>query len=225
MADQQNPQDTQHSRQRADEVAAVSDTPGGAGSEFEFLVNRDWWLGILSTAFGRGFFGFMAFAILVSIVCYLIYGMAAVEAVLIEDMTLLVNMMPRVALALSVASLLWVVLPRDRMARLVGTESGLRGLIIAAVAGTITPGGPSSAYALLAVLAAAKADRGALVAYITAWALLGFQRILIWDMPFMGAEFSMVRFVVSMPLPILAGLIARHIPIRFDASQLPKGSR
>ncbi len=167
----------------------------------------------------------MAFAILVSIVCYLIYGMAAVEAVLIEDMTLLVNMMPRVVLALSVASLLWVVLPRDRMARLVGTESGLRGLIIAAVAGTITPGGPSSAYALLAILAAAKADRGALVAYITAWALLGFQRILIWDMPFMGAEFSMVRFVVSMPLPILAGLIARHIPIRFDTSQLPKGVR
>ena len=41
----------------------------------------------------------------------------------------------------------------------------------------------------------------------------------------MGAEFSMVRFVVSMPLPILAGLIARHIPIQFDASKLPKGSR
>lgn len=83
MADQQNPQDTQHSRQRADEVAAVSDTPGGAGSGFEFLGNSAWWLDILSAAFGRGFFGFMAFAILVSIVCYLIYGMAAVEAVLI----------------------------------------------------------------------------------------------------------------------------------------------
>ena len=98
MADQQKPQDTQHSRQRADEVATRLVHAGGAGSGFEFLGNRDWWLGILSTAFGRGFFGFMAFAILVSIVCYLIYGMAAVEAVLIEDMTLLVNMMPRVVL-------------------------------------------------------------------------------------------------------------------------------
>ena len=225
MADQQKPHDIQHSPKRANKVATASGAPGGAEAGFAFLGDRDWWLGILSTAFGRGFFGFMAFAILVSIVCYLMYGMAAVEAVLREDMTLLVNMMPRVVLALCVASLLWVVLPRDRMARLVGTESGLRGLIIAAIAGTITPGGPSSAYALLAVLAAAKADRGALVAYITAWALLGFQRILIWDMPFMGAEFSMVRFVVSMPLPILAGVIARHIPIRFDASQLPKGSR
>ena len=187
MADQQKPHDIQHSPKRANKVATASGAPGGAEAGFSFLGDRDWWLGILSTAFGRGFFGFMAFAILVSIVCYLMYGMAAVEAVFREDMTLLVNMMPRVVLALCVASLLWVVLPRDRMARLVGTESGLRGLIIAAIAGTITPGGPSSAYALLAVLAAAKADRGALVAYITAWALLGFQRILIWDMPFMGA--------------------------------------
>lgn len=194
-------------------------------SDFTFLRNPQWWRSILTDAFGRGFFGFLAFAIIVGGVCYLVFDLATVYAVIDEDLTLLINMMPRVILALSVASLLWVVLPRERMAGLVGRESGIRGLVIAAIAGTITPGGPSSAYALLAVLAAAKADRGALVAYITAWALLGFQRILIWDVPFMGAEFSLLRFAISMPLPIIAGLVARHIPIPFDTSQLPKRTR
>ncbi len=35
-----------------------------------------------------------------------------------------------------------------------------------------------------AAAAAAGADRGALVAYITAWATLGLQRVLVWDVPF-----------------------------------------
>lgn len=90
----------------------------------------------------------------------------------------------------------------------------MRGLIIATVAGTITPGGPASAYALLAVLAASGADRGAMIAYITAWATLGLQRILVWDVPFMGAEFAILRFAISLPLPVVAGLIARRLPMR-----------
>ena len=81
------------------------------------------------------------------------------------------------------------------------------------MAGALTPGGPSSAYPLLAVLGASGADRGAMVAYITSWAILGMQRVLIWDVPFLGAEFAILRTLVSLPLPILAGLIARNIPL------------
>ncbi|MBT8408224.1 MAG: hypothetical protein KJN93_01200 [Alphaproteobacteria bacterium] len=129
-----------------------------------------------------------------------------------EDVELLVGLAPRVLVALSIASLIWVMLPRDRVSALVGRKSGVRGLVIATVAGTITPGGPSSAYSLLAVMGAAGADRGALIAYITAWATLGMQRILIWDVPFMGSEFAILRFLVSLLLPVLAGLIARRLP-------------
>jgi hypothetical protein len=79
-------------------------------------------------------------------------------------------------------------------------------------AGLITPGGPASAFAFLAILAAAGADRGILVTYITSWALLGMQRIVVWDIPFMGMEFSVLRLLISVPLPIVAGLIARRLP-------------
>jgi hypothetical protein len=96
---------------------------------------------------------------------------------------------------------------------MLGRESGMKGLVVATIAGTITPGGPSSAYALLAMLGASGADRGTLIAYIAAWATLGLQRILIWDVPFMGEEFSILRFMVTLPLPIIAGMIARALPI------------
>jgi hypothetical protein len=69
---------------------------------------------------------------------------------------------------------------------------------------------------LLAILAGAGADRGILVSYITSWALLGVQRMIVWDIPLMGVDFSVLRFAVSLPLPILAGYIARRISIGVD---------
>jgi uncharacterized membrane protein YraQ (UPF0718 family) len=157
--------------------------------------------------------GFLAFAVVAGGACRLVLGEAAFVDALATDVGLILRMMPRVGLALVLAGLLWVTLPRDRVTALIGNESGMRGLWIATGAGIVTPGGPSSAFALLAVLGGAGADRGAMIAYIVSWAILGLQRILVWDVPFMGAEFSFVRFLVCLPLPIVAGLIARRLPL------------
>jgi uncharacterized membrane protein YraQ (UPF0718 family) len=94
-----------------------------------------------------------------------------------------------------------------------GAESGWRGLAIASLAGIATPGGPIAAFPLVLVLAQAGADRGALVAFTTAWALNGFQRILVWEVPLLGPEFALLRFLAGLPLPLLAGWIARLLPI------------
>ncbi|MGR3495952.1 hypothetical protein [Citreimonas sp.] len=178
-----------------------------------FLKDPDWRREVLSDAFGKGFWGFFAAAAALGVVCWLVRGQEAFVAALWQDLVLLAGLMPRVIVALSIASLVFYMLPRDRISGLVGQESGFRGLLVATAAGTVTPGGPSSAYALLAVLGAAGADRGAMVAYITAWALLGVQRILVWDVPFMGAEFAILRLFVSLPLPVIAGLVARRLPL------------
>lgn len=178
-----------------------------------FLRDPQWRRTVLTNAVGKSFWGFFAAAVVLGLICWLVKGPDIVKLALAEDLGLVASLMPRVLVALSIASLIWVLLPRDRMSALVGKESGLRGLVIAAAAGTVTPGGPSSAYSLLAVLAVSGADRGALVSYIVAWATLGLQRILIWDVPFMGSEFAVLRFLVCLPLPVLAGLIARRVPL------------
>ncbi len=178
---------------------------------FDFLGDRDWRRAVLSKAFGRSFLGFLGVAVALGLLCWALKGGAVVAHAFANDLSLLLNLMPRVVIALTIAALIWVMLPRDRMSALVGRDSGLRGLVIATLAGAVTPGGPSSAYSLLAVLAGSGADRGALIAYIVSWATLGMQRILVWDIPFMGVEFAFLRIFVSLPLPILAGLIARRL--------------
>jgi len=198
-------------------------------NSFKFLGNPTWWKRVVASAFGISFWGFCAAAVAFGILCFSLKGGGATQTALQEDLHILFNLMPRVLIALSIASLIWVMMPRDRMAALVGDNTGLRGPMVATLAGAVTPGGPSSSYSLLAVLASSGADRGVLVAYITAWATLGMQRILIWDVPFMGAEFAVLRFVVCLPLPILAALIARRLPltlqIKDQVAATPSGNK
>jgi len=184
------------------------DGPGDSGAE----AAGSWWGGVLRRSFGRSFWGFVVFAAVSAAACYLVVGPEAFDEAVERDIAIVVKTVPRIIAAMIVAGMIWVMLPRERLTRMIGRESGLRGLAVSAAAGVVTPGGPSAAFSLLAVLGAAGADRGAMVAYIASWSMLGVQRIIVWDVPMMGAEFSLTRFLVSLPLPIVAGLLARRIP-------------
>lgn len=189
-------------------------------TELQGAGSREWWAGLLRQGFGPTFWLFAAFALVMAGICYGLLGSEVFASAVARDKQLLANTLPRLAAAQVVAGLIWVMLPRDRFSRLLGNNSGHRGLAIATVAGIITPGGPAAAYPFLAIIAAAGADRGVLVTYITSWALLAAQRIIVWDVPFMGIEFSSLRFLVCLPLPMLAGLIARHLPLSLSLDKI-----
>lgn len=167
----------------------------------------------LPEAFGGVFLAFFAVAIASGLACYFVLGPEAFGQAIDRDLDLLLAVLPRIFAAVTVAGLVRVLLPRDRIAALLGANAGLRGLALASLAGMVTPGGPFAAFAFLVVLRDSGLDRGTLVAYITGWSLLGMQRILVWDLPLMGADFTLLRFAVSAPLPILAGWLARRIPV------------
>jgi uncharacterized membrane protein YraQ (UPF0718 family) len=175
------------------------------------------WLALLlRLGFGKSFWGFAVLAVISGLACFVVAGPRAFAEVVADDLHMLANTVPRIVAAMGVAGFIWVMLPRDKLTRLVGRESGWRGLAIATASGIVTPGGPAASFSLLAVLGSAGADRGALIAYITSWAMLGLQRVLVWDVPFMGAEFSLTRLLICLPLPVIAGLIARSLPLKLQ---------
>jgi uncharacterized membrane protein YraQ (UPF0718 family) len=89
-------------------------------------------------------------------------------------------------------------------------------MILASGAGMVTPGGPMTSFPVVSALHEAGTGRRALVAYLTSWSTQGFQRILMWELPLMGFEFAAFRFIVSLPLPIIAGVISHYVPIDTD---------
>jgi uncharacterized membrane protein YraQ (UPF0718 family) len=136
-------------------------------------------------------------------------GAAAAGSILVEDIELLLSILPKVAAGCLIGALVRLLIPREVIVRWVGEGSGLAGLAIAAAVGAIFPGGPFTIFPLAVVFMVSGADRGSAVAFVTGWLLLGVNRAIIWELPFLGADMVALRFLISLPMPILAGLIAR----------------
>lgn len=132
-------------------------------------------------------------------------------AILLGDLGLALALLPKIAAGVLIASALPLLLPRERVLRLIGPDSGLRGLAIAAAAGAILPGGPSVTYPLTIGLMAAGADLGAGVAMVSGWVLLGLNRTIIWELSFLPPEFVALRVALSLPAPIVFGLTVRRL--------------
>jgi uncharacterized membrane protein YraQ (UPF0718 family) len=113
--------------------------------------------------------------------------------------------LPRLVPALILAGLLQVLVPQEVVSRHLGREGGLRAIVIASVAGILTPGGPMVTVPFLVALANSGAAIAPLVAYMTSWSLFGMQRIIAWEAPLMGWRFVFVRVVPSLAFPVLAG--------------------
>jgi uncharacterized membrane protein YraQ (UPF0718 family) len=140
---------------------------------------------------------------------YLRDGSARFREILTSDVLLFVDILPKVLAACLIASFVAVLMPRETVVRWVGAESGLVGLMIATLAGIVCPGGPITIFPIAAAFVAVGADVGATVAFIVSWTLLGYGRALVWELPFFGPEFVIWRSLVALPLPIVAGLLAR----------------
>lgn len=167
---------------------------------------------LTSRIFDRSFWMFLIIVLSSATACWAIKGPEIFTEALHDDLGLMLVVFPRVLLALMVAGLVQAVLPRDQVAYWVGSESGLRGIMIATIAGMLTPGGPMTSFPFVVALYMAGADRGSLVAYLTSWELLGFQRFMVWEVPMLGVDFALLRGLANLPLPILAGLAARWLP-------------
>ena len=153
---------------------------------------------------------------------YWLNGAEAFRHSIQESWDLLQFIMPRVGAAVLIAAFLQILVPREIVSRLIGDKAGISSIFIATVAGIFTPGGPLTSFPIVIALYASGANKGALVAYLSAWAMVGAQRILVWELPLMGPDFTLIRVGASLVLPILAGTIALYLPIRLKISSPPE---
>ena len=128
-----------------------------------------------------------------------------------SGMRLFLEILPRLVAALVLTGMLQVLISPDWIQQWLGKSAGQRGIYVGSVAGILTPGGPLVSFPMMAVFYQSGASLSALVAYITSWSLFGFQRVLAWELPFMGTRFVTVRVVSTLVFPIIAGYLVRLI--------------
>lgn len=119
--------------------------------------------------------------------------------------------------AFLISSMLVLILPKELIQNWLGKEAGLKGITIGTVLGAITPGGPFLTFPILLGFWKAGTSTGTVIAYLTSWSLLGIHRLFIWELPFFGYKFVLVRIVISLIIPFILGFVGQLI---FDLLKL-----
>ena len=114
----------------------------------------------------------------------------------------------RLPLALLAAGFLADLLPPRYILSWLGEDAGLQGIVVASAVGSLLPGGPMVAFPLAVVMFEAGVGYPQMIALITAWSVLAIHRVMVFELPLMGGGFVWRRLLISLPLPILAGLMA-----------------
>ena len=125
--------------------------------------------------------------------------------------SLLLEITPRMIAAFTLAGLFQAVVPEELIVRWMGHGSGWRGLLIGMSLGGVTPGGPMTHFPVIASLYKLGVGVGPLVAYLSAWSLFGLQRVIMWEIPFLGPRVVALRILVSLFFPLFAGWLCELI--------------
>lgn len=161
--------------------------------------------------FDATFFSMLALLLVLSAVAWGRGGNALVLDGLGSGGNLLLRFGGLVVVGFLIAGVAEKLIPHDWVRGALGEDAGMRGLLIAVVAGMATPSGPFIAFPVAATLIKSGASAPAVVTYVAAWMLLAVHRYFIWEVPFLGLQTATVRWAVCLVLPPLAGLATRAV--------------
>lgn len=130
---------------------------------------------------------------------------------LIRALEQAVIILPRMIFALIAASFIVKLIPTEIIVGYLGAEAGIKGILIGSLTGLIVPSGPAVAFAIAATFALEGASVPALVAFLTGWSVFAAHRIVIFEIPLLGAHFVRLRMLSVIPLPIIAGTLALFV--------------
>ena len=113
-------------------------------------------------------------------------------------------------IAFLLAGILPKAIPPEVIQKWLGAEAGWKGILLGSFAGALIPGGPYIAFPIIASIYEAGAALGTAVAFVTSWALCGLT-IVVFEIPFVGLRFTLMRYSLVLILPILAGFLAHFL--------------
>ena len=150
---------------------------------------------------------FTSIALVAGLACYF-KGPNVFRSGLNASMSMLYEVIPRLVAATFLAGFVEVLTPKHWITKWMGQRSGLKGIVIGSLVGGFTPGGPVTSFPIVVVLFKTGAGIPPLIAFLTAWSVFAFHRIIAYEIPMIGARFAALRLLCSIVLPPLAGILA-----------------
>ena len=133
----------------------------------------------------------------------LVAGLSAAGRTLWRNLALLL-------LGFLIAGLAQVLIPKELITRWLSSEAGIKGVFIGCVVGGLVPGAPYATFPLVAVFYKGGASLGAVVGFVSAWALWSVSRLPV-EISLIDSKPALVRYAVTFVVPPLAGLLAEAV--------------
>lgn len=116
------------------------------------------------------------------------------------------TLLARMPLAILIGAFLVELIPQEVINNAIGRDSGVKGILIASLAGGLLPGGPYLSFPIAVAIYKAGVGTPQMIALMTGWALYAFHRTISFELPMMGSRFILLRLVPSLIFPPLAGM-------------------
>jgi uncharacterized membrane protein YraQ (UPF0718 family) len=123
-------------------------------------------------------------------------------------LSMTIEMLPLLIFALIIAGMVQALLSQEVVAKWVGEEAGMRGILVGAFAGGMCPGGPFVSLPIAAGLLRAGASMGTMVAFLTGWSIWAVSRLPM-EVGILGWKLTFIRLVSTLFFPPIAGIIAQ----------------
>jgi uncharacterized membrane protein YraQ (UPF0718 family) len=118
------------------------------------------------------------------------------------------QVLPVLFLAMFLASFLTTLIPEEMVARWLGEQAGIRGILLASLLGGFVPGGPMITFPVIVALVKMNVATPSVIAFLTAWGVYAIHRVVIFEVPMGGPRVATIRILSSLILPPLTGIIA-----------------
>lgn len=163
------------------------------------------WSSMFKTVIGMG-----AAACVLAVLAFIQGGWPLVGQGLFIGLETVFQVLPLLGAAFAVAGLVSVLISHNTIERWLGQGSGLKGILLAAAAGALVPGGPYVYFPLAATFLCAGAEIGTAIAFVTAKNLWTLTRLPM-EMALLTPEITIIRYVSTFVFPILLGLTANFL--------------
>jgi uncharacterized membrane protein YraQ (UPF0718 family) len=118
--------------------------------------------------------------------------------------------LPVLLLSFAIAGLAQVLIPKEWITRWLGGQAGFKGVLIGCLLGGLVPGAPYATFPLIASLYQSGASLGAVVGFVTAWALWSISRLPV-EIALIDSEPALVRYALTFVVPPIAGVLANAV--------------
>ncbi|MFP4258946.1 MAG: permease [Desulfovermiculus sp.] len=149
-------------------------------------------------------------ACVLAVLAYIQGGWLLVGQGLFIGLETIFQVLPLLAAAFAVAGLVSVLISHNTIERWLGQGSGMKGILLAAAAGALVPGGPYVYFPLAAIFLCAGAEIGTAIAFVTAKNLWTLTRLPM-EMALLTPDITIIRYVTTFVFPIILGLTANFL--------------